>query len=207
MKWHPVSNFLSNITLQNFFDAEIKKMNIKNCYFPLFVSETVLQKEKDHIEGFAPEVRLLCFKFIFIMTWTFFPVYVGMSERHVPSSSMNYFGPLPITGRQFIPGLVLTTKLSCLQLVHDLFVQWFHRFGSNYLFNCVQVAWVTKSGETKLDVEIAIRPTSETVMYPYFSKWIRGHRDLPLRLNQWCNVVRWEFSNPTPFIRYMQYVL
>lgn len=42
---------------QAFFDAEIKKMNIKNCYFPLFVSSGVLQKEKDHIEGFAPEVR------------------------------------------------------------------------------------------------------------------------------------------------------
>ncbi|XP_051152868.1 vacuolar protein sorting-associated protein 52 A-like [Andrographis paniculata] len=38
------------------FDAEIKKMKIKNCYFPLFVSSNVLQKEKDHIEGFAPEV-------------------------------------------------------------------------------------------------------------------------------------------------------
>ncbi|XP_057461676.1 proline--tRNA ligase, cytoplasmic isoform X3 [Actinidia eriantha] len=103
--------------IQAFFDAEIKKMKIKNCYFPLFVSPGVLQKEKDHIEGFAPEV-----------------------------------------------------------------------------------AWVTKSGQSDLDVPIAIRPTSETVMYPYFSKWIRGHRDLPLKLNQWCNVVRWEFSNPTPFI-------
>lgn len=54
-----------------------------------------------------------------------------------------------------------------------------------------------------MEVPIAIRPTSETVMYPYYSKWIRGHRDLPLKLNQWCNVVRWEFSNPTPFIRYV----
>lgn len=68
----------------------------------------------------------------------------------------------------------------------------------NFFF---QVAWVTKSGQSDLEVPIAIRPTSETVMYPYYSKWIRGHRDLPLRLNQWCNVVRWEFSNPTPFIR------
>lgn len=42
--------------MQNFFDPEIKKMKIKNCYFPLFVSNNVLQKEKDHIEGFAPEV-------------------------------------------------------------------------------------------------------------------------------------------------------
>ncbi|KAK9189859.1 hypothetical protein WN943_018458 [Citrus x changshan-huyou] len=110
-------------TMQKFFDAEIKKMKIQNCYFPLFVSPTVLQKEKDHIEGFAPEV-----------------------------------------------------------------------------------AWVTKSGESDLEVPIAIRPTSETVMYPYFSKWIRGHRDLPLKLNQWCNVVRWEFSNPTPFIRSREFL-
>ncbi|KAL3616061.1 hypothetical protein CASFOL_040355 [Castilleja foliolosa] len=109
--------------MQAFFDAEIKKMKIKNCYFPLFVSSNVLQKEKDHIEGFAPEV-----------------------------------------------------------------------------------AWVTKSGESDLEMPIAIRPTSETVMYPYFSKWIRGHRDLPLRLNQWCNVVRWEFSNPTPFIRSREFL-
>ncbi len=46
---------------------------------------------------------------------------------------------------------------------------------------------------------IAIRPTSETVMYPYFAKWIRTHRDLPLKLNQWCNVVRWEFKKPRMF--------
>ncbi|KAE8008396.1 hypothetical protein FH972_004912 [Carpinus fangiana] len=109
--------------MQAFFDVEIKKMNIQNCYFPLFVSPGVLQKEKDHVEGFAPEV-----------------------------------------------------------------------------------AWVTKSGESELEVPIAIRPTSETVMYPYFSKWIRGHRDLPLKLNQWCNVVRWEFSNPTPFIRSREFL-
>ncbi|KAF5732047.1 bifunctional glutamate/proline--tRNA ligase-like [Tripterygium wilfordii] len=109
--------------MQAFFDAEIKKMKIKNCYFPLFVSPGVLEKEKDHIEGFAPEV-----------------------------------------------------------------------------------AWVTKSGKSDLEVPIAIRPTSETVMYPYYSKWIRGHRDLPLKLNQWCNVVRWEFSNPTPFIRSREFL-
>jgi prolyl-tRNA synthetase len=109
--------------MQIFFDAEIKKMKVKNCYFPLFVSPGVLEKEKDHIEGFAPEV-----------------------------------------------------------------------------------AWVTKSGKSDLEVPIAIRPTSETVMYPYYSKWIRGHRDLPLKLNQWCNVVRWEFSNPTPFIRSREFL-
>jgi prolyl-tRNA synthetase len=65
-----------------------------------------------------------------------------------------------------------------------------------------QVAWVTRSGDSQLEEPIAIRPTSETVMYPIFAKWIRGHRDLPLRINQWCNVVRWEFKHPTPFIRW-----
>ncbi|XP_034199327.1 proline--tRNA ligase, cytoplasmic-like isoform X2 [Prunus dulcis] len=110
-------------TMQAFFDAEIKRMKVKNTYFPLFVSPGVLEKEKDHVEGFAPEV-----------------------------------------------------------------------------------AWVTRSGKSELEVPIAIRPTSETVMYPYFSKWIRGHRDLPLKLNQWCNVVRWEFSNPTPFIRSREFL-
>ncbi|KAJ6873201.1 hypothetical protein NC651_032156 [Populus alba x Populus x berolinensis] len=57
------------------------------------------------------------------------------------------------------------------------------------IWEIMQVAWVTKSGKSDLEIPIAIRPTSETVMYPYFSKWIRGHRDLPLKLNQWCNVV------------------
>lgn len=46
-----------------------------------------------------------------------------------------------------------------------------------------EVAWVTKSGQSDLDEPIAIRPTSETVMYPTFAKWIRSHRDLPLLLN------------------------
>ena len=49
---------------------------------------------------------------------------------------------------------------------------------------------------------IAIRPTSETVMYPIYAKWIHSHRDLPLKLNQWNSVVRWEFKHPTPFIRW-----
>ncbi|KAJ3675837.1 hypothetical protein LUZ60_004879 [Juncus effusus] len=96
----------------------IWKKTTRDACFPLFITENMFQKEKDHIEGFAPEV-----------------------------------------------------------------------------------AWVTKAGQSELDRPIAIRPTSETAMYPYYAKWIRSHRDLPLRLNQWCNVVRWEFSHPTPFIR------
>jgi prolyl-tRNA synthetase len=109
--------------IKDFFDAEIKKQGVENCYFPLFVSAARLEAEKDHIEDFAPEV-----------------------------------------------------------------------------------AWVTRSGNSELDVPIAVRPTSETVMYPVFANWIRSHRDLPLKINQWCNVVRWEFKHPTPFIRSREFL-
>lgn len=43
-------------------------------------------------------------------------------------------------------------------------------------------------------------------MYPYYADWIRSHRDLPLLLNQWTNVVRWEFKHPTPFIRSREFL-
>lgn len=43
-------------------------------------------------------------------------------------------------------------------------------------------------------------------MYPAYSKWITSHRDLPLKLNQWTNVVRWEFKHPTPFIRTREFL-
>jgi prolyl-tRNA synthetase len=109
--------------IQRFFDDRIKELGVENAYFPLFVSERALNKEKDHVAGFSPEV-----------------------------------------------------------------------------------AWVTQSGDKKLDNPIAIRPTSETIMYPSFSKWIRSHRDLPLKLNQWTNVVRWEFKHPTPFIRTREFL-
>ena len=86
--------------IRDFFDAKIKAMGVENAYFPLFVSQAALQREKDHIADFAPEV-----------------------------------------------------------------------------------AWVTKSGDTVLAEPIAIRPTSETVMYPSFAKWIQSHRDLPLKVS------------------------
>jgi prolyl-tRNA synthetase family I len=109
--------------IQQFFDREIKKLGVKNCYFPMFVSQSVLEKEKTHIADFAPEV-----------------------------------------------------------------------------------AWVTRAGNSELAEPIAIRPTSETVMYPSFAKWIKSHRDLPIKLNQWCNVVRWEFKHPTPFLRTREFL-
>lgn len=113
----PASQFIWD-EVRAWFDAKIKRMGVKNCSFPLFVSEDVLSKEKSHIEGFAAEV-----------------------------------------------------------------------------------AWVTHGGSTKLEKKIAIRPTSETVMYPYYAKWIQSYRDLPLKLNQWNSVVRWEFKHPQPFLR------
>ncbi|KAL3065980.1 hypothetical protein OYC64_016005 [Pagothenia borchgrevinki] len=110
-------------TIQTFFDAEIKKLGVENCYFPMFVSQAALEKEKSHIEDFAPEV-----------------------------------------------------------------------------------AWVTRSGNTELAEPIAVRPTSETAMYPAFAKWVQSHRDLPIKLNQWCNVVRWEFKHPQPFLRTREFL-
>lgn len=109
--------------IRAFMDSEISKLGVENAYFPLFVSKSRLEKEEDHIEGFAAEV-----------------------------------------------------------------------------------AWVTKSGLSDLEEPIAVRPTSETIMYPAYAKWIRSHRDLPLKLNQWSNVVRWEFKSPTPFIRSREFV-
>jgi prolyl-tRNA synthetase len=64
-----------------------------------------------------------------------------------------------------------------------------------------EVAWVTHAGNSKLDERLAIRPTSETIMYPSYAKWIRSWKDLPMRYNQWNNVVRWEFKHPVPFLR------
>eukprot|EP00731_Ephydatia_muelleri_P008606 Em0004g944a len=69
-----------------------------------------------------------------------------------------------------------------------------------------EVAWVTKSGDTDLAEPVAIRPTSETVMYPSFSRWVQSHRDLPIKINQWCNVVRWEFQHPRPFLRSREFL-
>ncbi|KAJ3097708.1 hypothetical protein HDU97_004592 [Phlyctochytrium planicorne] len=109
--------------IQEFFGKAIEESGVEDCYFPMFVSRRALEREKDHIEGFAPEV-----------------------------------------------------------------------------------AWVTKAGESDLAEPVAVRPTSETVMYPAYAKWVQSHRDLPIRLNQWCNVVRWEFKNPQPFLRTREFL-
>ena len=69
-----------------------------------------------------------------------------------------------------------------------------------------EVAWVTHAGQSQLNERIAIRPTSESGMYPYIKDWIRTHRDLPLQLNQWNNVVRWEFKQTVPFLRSREFL-
>ena len=55
-----------------------------------------------------------------------------------------------------------------------------------------EVAWVTQGGNQKLEERLAIRPTSETIIGTLYKKWIRSHRDLPVLINQWANVMRWE---------------
>lgn len=71
-------------------------------------------------------------------------------------------------------------------------------------YDIVLTCWVR--GKEKLQTRLAIRPTSETAMYPYYAKKIRSHRDLPLRLNQWNNVVRWEFKHAMPFLRSREFL-
>lgn len=64
-----------------------------------------------------------------------------------------------------------------------------------------EVAWVTHEGDKPLNEWLALRPTSETIMYYMFRLWIHSYRDLPFRVNQWCNIVRWETKATKPLIR------
>ncbi|MDH5374276.1 MAG: proline--tRNA ligase [Candidatus Bathyarchaeota archaeon] len=69
-----------------------------------------------------------------------------------------------------------------------------------------EVAWVTTGGNSKLEERLAVRPTSETIMYVTYAKWIRSWRDLPIKLNQWCNIVRWETSATRLFLRTREFL-
>lgn len=69
-----------------------------------------------------------------------------------------------------------------------------------------EVAWVTHGGDTPLEEKLAVRPTSETIMYDMYSKWVRSWRDLPLLLNQWCNIVRWETKMTKLFMRTREFL-
>ncbi len=68
-----------------------------------------------------------------------------------------------------------------------------------------EVAVVTHAGGEKLEEPLVIRPTSETIMYEVFSGWVHSYRDLPLLINQWANVVRWEMKTK-PFLRTTEFL-
>lgn len=109
-------------TVQQYLDAKFKSADVQNVYFPLLIPMSLLEKEKDHLDGFSPELAV-----------------------------------------------------------------------------------VTHAGGEELSEAYAIRPTSETIMYDTFSKWIQSYRDLPLLVNQWCNVVRWE-KRTHPFLRTSEFL-
>ena len=108
--------------IQNIMDKEFKKQGVDNVYMPLLIPESLLQKEKDHVEGFAPEC-----------------------------------------------------------------------------------AWVTMGGGDKLEERYAIRPTSETLFCEHWANVLQSHRDLPMKYNQWCSVLRWEKTS-RPFLRHREFL-
>lgn len=68
-----------------------------------------------------------------------------------------------------------------------------------------EVAWIDKA-QTGKGERIALRPTSETIMYDSYSRWIRSYKDLPLKINQWCNIVRWETNATKLFLRSREFL-
>jgi prolyl-tRNA synthetase len=68
-----------------------------------------------------------------------------------------------------------------------------------------ELAWVERTSEDS-EERLAVRPTSETIMYDAYSKWVRSHRDLPLRINQWCNIMRWEVKQTKLFLRTREFL-
>lgn len=108
--------------IQYLLDRRIKESGHSNAYFPLFIPEGFLQKEAEHLEGFAPEV-----------------------------------------------------------------------------------AWVTHGGNEELEERLAVRPTSEAIIGNMYSKWINSWRDLPVLINQWANIVRWE-KVTRPFLRTTEFL-
>ncbi|MGA8485310.1 MAG: proline--tRNA ligase [Nitrososphaeraceae archaeon] len=69
-----------------------------------------------------------------------------------------------------------------------------------------EVFWVTKAGDNDLAEKLAIRPTSETLAYSMFAKWVSSHRDLPLKLNFWNSALRAEIKSTKPFIRNSEFL-
>ncbi len=108
--------------MQAEIDRRIKDAGAEGAYFPLFIPESYLHREAQHVEGFSPELAV-----------------------------------------------------------------------------------VTHGGGKELEEPVVVRPTSETIINTYFSKWVQSYRDLPLAVNQWCNVVRWELR-PRIFLRTTEFL-
>jgi prolyl-tRNA synthetase len=108
--------------MQAALDSRIKATGVQNAYFPMFIPESMFQREAEHIEGFAPEV-----------------------------------------------------------------------------------AWVTHGGKDELEERLAVRPTSEAIICPMYARWVQSYRDLPILINQWCSVVRWE-DRPRAFLRTSEFL-
>jgi prolyl-tRNA synthetase len=108
--------------IQRLLDQRIKAAGHVNAYFPLFIPESFLQKEAEHVKGFSPEV-----------------------------------------------------------------------------------AWVTVGGKEELEERLAVRPTSEAIIGHMYSKWVKSWRDLPVLINQWANIVRWE-KVTRPFLRTTEFL-
>ncbi|MCM8748107.1 proline--tRNA ligase [Thermomicrobiaceae bacterium CFH 74404] len=68
-----------------------------------------------------------------------------------------------------------------------------------------EVAWVTRGGDKELEEPWAVRPTSEAIICPMFARWVQSYRDLPILINQWCSVVRWE-ERPRAFLRTLEFL-
>ncbi|MDY6766509.1 MAG: aminoacyl--tRNA ligase-related protein, partial [Candidatus Nanohaloarchaea archaeon] len=69
-----------------------------------------------------------------------------------------------------------------------------------------ELAWIEDPDTDDVTEKVAVRPTSESVIAPYMADNIRSHRDLPFRINQWANVVRWEVTDTRPFMRTREFL-
>lgn len=98
-------------------------------------------------------------------------------------------------------------KLNVRNAYFPLFIpeSFFHKEAEHAEGFNPEVAWIDKE-LTKDGERLAVRPTSETIMYDSYSNWIRSHRDLPLRINQWCNIVRWETQQTKLFLRSREFL-
>jgi prolyl-tRNA synthetase len=101
----------------------------------------------------------------------------------------------------------INDKIGAENAYFPLFIpeSFFHKEAKHAEGFSPEVAWIDK--ELTGDGErLAIRPTSETIMYDSYSNWIRSYNDLPLRINQWCNVVRWETDATKLFLRSREFL-